>query len=258
MPAFRSASIDICLPGMASSVKRAVTSEMRTAPWLMTTYWMATSTRNTTTPTTKLPPTTNCPKAMITWPAASTPSPPCSRMRRVPATLSDRRSSVSSSSSDGNAENSIGSLMYTAVSSRTTDSAMSIDSSRSSSTGGSGSTISASTRMTRDGISRFFAALEAMSWTPDSQNELLETNQIGQHLGDGLEEVARDAVADLGARVQRPRQRRVLDDRHAVLARQAADLQRHVVGALGHHLRRRLPAHVLQGHGKVRRVGDDD
>jgi len=29
--------MDICLPGMASRVKRAVTSEMRTAPWLMTT-----------------------------------------------------------------------------------------------------------------------------------------------------------------------------------------------------------------------------
>ena len=31
-PALRSASIDICLPGKASKVKRAVTSEIRTAP----------------------------------------------------------------------------------------------------------------------------------------------------------------------------------------------------------------------------------
>ena len=37
-PAFKSESIDICLPGNASRVNRAVTSEIRTAPWLMTTY----------------------------------------------------------------------------------------------------------------------------------------------------------------------------------------------------------------------------
>ena len=74
MPAFRSASIAICRPGIASRVNRAVTSEMRTAPWLMTMNWIAISTRKTTMPTTKLPPTTNWPNAMITWPAASTPS----------------------------------------------------------------------------------------------------------------------------------------------------------------------------------------
>ena len=73
-PAFRSASIAICRPGIASRVNRAVTSEMRTAPWLMTRNWIAMSTRKTTTPTTKLPPTTNWPNAMMTWPAASTPS----------------------------------------------------------------------------------------------------------------------------------------------------------------------------------------
>jgi chemotaxis protein MotB len=49
-PELRSASIDICLPGSASRVKRAVTSEMRTAPWLITTYWIAISTRKITTP----------------------------------------------------------------------------------------------------------------------------------------------------------------------------------------------------------------
>ena len=31
----------ICFPGMASRVKRAVTSAVRTAPWLTTRYWMA-------------------------------------------------------------------------------------------------------------------------------------------------------------------------------------------------------------------------
>ena len=59
-------------------------------------------------PTTKLPPTTNWPNAMITWPAASTPSSPCIRISRVDATFSDSRISVSNSSSDGNTENSTG------------------------------------------------------------------------------------------------------------------------------------------------------
>ena len=35
-----SASMAICLPGMASKVKRAATSEMRVAPFVMTTNWM--------------------------------------------------------------------------------------------------------------------------------------------------------------------------------------------------------------------------
>ena len=37
IPAFRSASIAICLPGMASNVNRAATSEMRVAPLVITT-----------------------------------------------------------------------------------------------------------------------------------------------------------------------------------------------------------------------------
>jgi hypothetical protein len=36
MPALRSASIAICLPGIASRVKRALTSAMRPAPLVMT------------------------------------------------------------------------------------------------------------------------------------------------------------------------------------------------------------------------------
>ena len=35
-PAFKSASMDICLPGMASKVKRAFTSETRPAPLVTT------------------------------------------------------------------------------------------------------------------------------------------------------------------------------------------------------------------------------
>ena len=62
-PAFRSASMAICLPGMASRVKRAATSAMRPAPLVMTTNWMTTRIRKTTMPTTRLPPTTKWPKA---------------------------------------------------------------------------------------------------------------------------------------------------------------------------------------------------
>jgi hypothetical protein len=95
-------------PGIASRVNRAVTSEMRTAPWLMTRNWMTMSTTNTTAPTTKLPPTTNWPKDMITLPAASTPSAPCSSTSRVEATFSESRIRVRSRSNDGNTENSTG------------------------------------------------------------------------------------------------------------------------------------------------------
>ena len=62
-PAFRSASIAICLPGIASSVKRAATSATRPAPLVITTNWMTTRIMNTTRPTTTLPPTTKLPKA---------------------------------------------------------------------------------------------------------------------------------------------------------------------------------------------------
>jgi len=41
----------ICLPGIASKVKRALTSEMRPAPLVITTKLMITSTVNTTMPT---------------------------------------------------------------------------------------------------------------------------------------------------------------------------------------------------------------
>jgi chemotaxis protein MotB len=36
-PEFRSASIAICLPGIASNVNRAATSEMRDEPFVITT-----------------------------------------------------------------------------------------------------------------------------------------------------------------------------------------------------------------------------
>ena len=100
-PAFRSASIAICLPGIASRVKRAATSATRPAPFVITTNWITTRIRKTTMPTTRLPPTTNVPKAWMTLPAS-----PCSRIRRVTLTLIASRKSVVSSSSDGNAAKS--------------------------------------------------------------------------------------------------------------------------------------------------------
>ena len=72
-PALRSASIAICLPGMASKVKRALTSEMRPEPLVTTTKLMMVRMMNTTTPTAKLPPTTNSPNDWMTWPAACGP-----------------------------------------------------------------------------------------------------------------------------------------------------------------------------------------
>ena len=69
-PAERSASIAICLPGMASRVKRAATSAMRPEPLVMTTKFTITRMAKTITPMTKLPPITKLPKASMTWPAA--------------------------------------------------------------------------------------------------------------------------------------------------------------------------------------------
>ncbi len=76
MPAEMSASIAICLPGMASRLKRADTSAIRPEPLVMTMKFTRTRITKTTTPMTKLPPITKPPKASITCPAASVPSCP--------------------------------------------------------------------------------------------------------------------------------------------------------------------------------------
>ena len=59
----------ICLPGMASRVKRAPTSATRPAPLVMTTNWMTSRITKTTRPTTSEPPTTKWPKVSMTLPA---------------------------------------------------------------------------------------------------------------------------------------------------------------------------------------------
>ena len=54
-PVFKSASIAICLPGIASKVKRAVTSATRSEPLLITTNCTIMIMINTITPTTRFP-----------------------------------------------------------------------------------------------------------------------------------------------------------------------------------------------------------
>jgi hypothetical protein len=110
-PAERSASIAICLPGMESRWKRAATSAMRPEPLVMTTKLTITRMVKTMMPMMKFPAMTKLPNAWITWPAASVPSWPRARMRRVEARLSASRNMVAISSTVGKAENSSGAWM---------------------------------------------------------------------------------------------------------------------------------------------------
>ncbi len=66
----------ICLPGMASRVKRAATSAIRPEPFVMTTKFTITRIEKTITPITKLPCMTKLPNASMTLPALSVPSWP--------------------------------------------------------------------------------------------------------------------------------------------------------------------------------------
>jgi hypothetical protein len=62
-PALKSASIVICLPGIASNAKRAETSAIRSAPFVITINCTTVMIKKITPPTTMLPPVTNSPKA---------------------------------------------------------------------------------------------------------------------------------------------------------------------------------------------------
>ncbi len=122
MPAARSASMAICLPGMASRVKRAATSETRPAPLVMTAKFTTSRMTKMTMPTTRLPPTAKRPKVSMRWPAAPGPSPPCRRMRRVVATLSARRKRVVMRSREGKTEKSSARVRPSAVRSMSSES----------------------------------------------------------------------------------------------------------------------------------------
>ena len=109
-PEFRSASIAICLPGMASRVNRAPTSATRPAPLVMTTNWMTSRIENTIRPTISDPPTTKWPKVSITFPAN-----PSRSTRRVALTFSARRNRVITRITAGKAAKSRGPLTNIAV-----------------------------------------------------------------------------------------------------------------------------------------------
>ncbi len=115
IPALRSLSMAICLPGMASRVKRAATSLMRVAPLVTTTNCTITRMMKMTTPTNSESPATKSPKARMTcpatWAASSGVDASAVRMSRVLATLSTRRKSVAASSRLGKTLKSRGSSM---------------------------------------------------------------------------------------------------------------------------------------------------
>ena len=137
-PARTSASMLICLPGIASSAKRAATSATRSEPFAMTMNWTIAMMRNTTPPTTTLLPTISRPKVSMMWPALA-----CSRISLVDAMLSDSRNRVVNSSSDGKVDSDSGEGTYIATMSSTRLAARLLAMSRSSTAVGSGSTNSA-------------------------------------------------------------------------------------------------------------------
>ena len=67
-PVLRSASIAICLPGIASRVNRAVTSATRSEPLLITINWMMIRMTNTIAPMIRSPLPTKFPKVSTTFP----------------------------------------------------------------------------------------------------------------------------------------------------------------------------------------------
>ena len=114
-PAFRSASMAICLPGIESKAKRAETSATRPEPLVITTKLMMVIKMKMTTPTVKLPPMRNLPKASITLPAASVPEWPSNNTMREEATFSDKRMSVVTSNRVGKDTKSLKFLMFRAA-----------------------------------------------------------------------------------------------------------------------------------------------
>mmetsp|Transcript_10707 Transcript_10707/g.43940 ORF Transcript_10707/g.43940 Transcript_10707/m.43940 type:complete len:575 (-) Transcript_10707:792-2516(-) len=82
---------------------------------------------------------------------------------------------------------------------------------------------------------------------------------IGQHLGHGAEQGGGDLVVELGVRIKRPGQHRLLQHRHLALFGEVADLHGQQIGTLGHDLGRgHLALHILQRNRIVRRVHHDE
>ncbi len=89
--------------------------------------------------------------------------------------------------------------------------------------------------------------------------------EIGQNRGHGRIELRRNGLADLDRAIERSRQRRILDNRHARPARLGLDLFGQQVAALGHHLGRfhgheieaqrdRIMRGIGQHHGRLRHI----
>ena len=88
-PVFKSASIAICLPGIASSVNLAETSATRSEPLLITMNCTMIRTIKMMAPITRSPPPTNCPNVSTTFPGE-----PVLRIRRVDETFREIRKIV--------------------------------------------------------------------------------------------------------------------------------------------------------------------
>ena len=141
-----------CLPGRLSRANRAATSLIRVEPFVMTTNWMTTTMANRIKPTSNCPCATNLPKASITAPAASVPDVcACVRISRVEATFKTRRTSVVTSSNEGNTLNSRGRRTEIVVNRINTDAVTFAASKRSSTTGGTGATSTSTDSTTRIG-----------------------------------------------------------------------------------------------------------
>src|SRR6478735_4012782 len=213
-PAERSASIAICLPGMASRVKRAPTSAIRVAPLVITTKFTVTRIAKMIRPMTKSPPMTNFEKPATTWPAAFSPSPPRDRIRRVVATLSASRRIVAISSTVGKAEKSSGRWIHSATIRISADSAIEKARPRSIRIGGMGrnrivsmATIPPAKKASapnRRGVGRLAANVSAMGhrqrvrpaicrakltrgWWPGSRGSEAVLDPRIDHLGEGGE-----------------------------------------------------------------------
>ena len=106
-PVFRSESIAICLPAIASSVNRAVTSETRSVPLLITINWIIMMMIKIITPIIKLPPPTNSPNVSTTCPAS-----PFFKISFVEDTFNEIRNNVVKSSMVGYAAISRTSFAY--------------------------------------------------------------------------------------------------------------------------------------------------
>src|SRR5699024_10722560 len=99
-PAFISASILICLPGIASSVKRAETSDTRSAPFVITINCIITKMIKTTKPTNGLSSITKEPNESTTTHAYT-----LDKNNLVVKTFKQRRNKVSNNNKEGKIEN---------------------------------------------------------------------------------------------------------------------------------------------------------